>query len=254
VVQALVSGGYVRTYRVHLPPQTAAGRALPVILNFHALASNGFVQEGLSGLVPLADREGLIVVSPDGLGAPTGWNALMNADSGVDDVQFVADLIARLKQDYCVDTRAVYATGFSNGAMLAARVGCRLSHMIAAIVPVAGVYAPPSSEICLRPVPILAIHGMHDTVVPFDGGLIIGTVPYEGARQAVKTWAGRNPRCEQAVDRTVLSPGVALESYRACSPSEVGLLVLENVGHAPPDETSSPELMWSFMRRHQLPR
>jgi polyhydroxybutyrate depolymerase len=50
----------------------------------------------------------------------------------VDDVQFARDLIATLKQDYCVDPGRIYATGRSNGAFIASRLACGASGEIAA--------------------------------------------------------------------------------------------------------------------------
>jgi polyhydroxybutyrate depolymerase len=248
LVGSLTSGGILRTYRLHMPVTAQQGVPTPVVLNFHALASNGQIQEDLSGLRPLSDREGFILVSPDGAGSPSGWNALLNESSGIDDVAFVNDLIDELQRNYCVDVRRVYATGFSSGGMMASRLGCELGSRIAAVAPVAGVYAP--EELCAGVSPMLAIHGTGDTVVPFDGGLTVG-VPYPGARAALAQWAGRISHCYGPVTSVGVGPRLILEKYSGCG-AETSLLVVEGLGHAPPDGAIA-DYMWSFLQSKKLP-
>jgi polyhydroxybutyrate depolymerase len=243
----VVSGGLVRTYRLHMPATVRKGEPAALVLNFHALAANGTIQEELSGLRAISDREGFILVSPDAQGTPSGWNALLNASSGVDDVRFVADLLAQLSQDYCVDVRRVYATGFSSGGMLASRLGCQLGTRFAAVAPVAGIYAP--EDLCIGVSPMLAIHGTRDTVVPFSGGTAVG-VPYPGARAAVAQWAGRIARCFGGVVSTPLGPGLTLEEYTGCGSQYTGLLVVDGLGHAPPN--GDAEYIWAFFKRFKL--
>lgn len=52
-------------------------------------------------------------------------------------------MLDALGREPCVDARRVYATGLSNGGVMAHRPGCELSDRIAAIAPVAGRTAPP---------------------------------------------------------------------------------------------------------------
>jgi len=54
------SGGRTRSYRLYMPSSIEKGRRVPVVLNFHALAADGTIQENLSGLRPIADRERFI--------------------------------------------------------------------------------------------------------------------------------------------------------------------------------------------------
>ena len=248
LVGSITSGGLVRTYRLHMPATVQQGVPAPLVLDFHALASNGKIQEDLSGLRPISDREGFILVSPDGAGSPSGWNALLNATSGIDDVQFVSDLIDELTRNYCVNVRRIYATGFSSGGMMASRLGCELASRIAAVAPVAGVYAP--EDLCVGVAPLLAIHGTGDTVVPFDGGLTVG-VPYPGARQALAQWAGRISHCYGDVKSTSQGPNLVLEQYTGCG-AETSLLVVHGLGHAPPNGATA-EYLWGFLQSKMLP-
>lgn len=248
LVAAMTSGGLERSYRLHLPETVRQGQPVPLVINLHALASSGAIQEELSGMRPISDREGFILVSPDGLGEPRGWNAFLNETSNVDDVQFISDLIDELEQNYCIDTRRIYVTGFSSGAMLASRVGCRLGTRVAAVAPVAGVYAP--TDHCVGVAPMLAIHGTMDTVVPFAGGMAVGAA-YPGARAAVDEWAGRIARCSAGVRQTPIGAGLTLEEHLGCGNQPASLLIIEGLGHAPPNGATA-EFIWSFFESHKL--
>ncbi|MCA9830961.1 MAG: PHB depolymerase family esterase [Dehalococcoidia bacterium] len=248
-VRSLASAGRSRSYRVYLPTTSKPGIRLPVVIDFHALASNGQLQESLTGFRALAESEGFILVHPDGVGTPSGWNALLNTTSGIDDVQFTSDLLDDLLRDYCVDARRIYATGFSNGAMLASRIGCQLGSRVAAIAPVAGFYTPDDN--CVGVAPVLAIHGTNDDVVPFAGGLTVG-VPYPGVEESLKQWAGTVAHCSGAESSYYIGPGLRLESYEGCGRELSSLLIVEGLGHAPPTGAVA-EYIWSFFKQQQLP-
>ena len=58
--------GLTRSYRLHVPPAAAAGRALPLVLNLHGATQNGQLQEIQSGMDASSDRDGYLVAYPDG--------------------------------------------------------------------------------------------------------------------------------------------------------------------------------------------
>src|SRR6185436_10577421 len=84
--------------------------------------------EQISQMTPVSDKHGFIVVYPQGLG--NSWNAGSccgtAASSKVDDLKFVSDLIDKLKTEYCVDPKRVFASGLSNGGMLSHRLACEM--------------------------------------------------------------------------------------------------------------------------------
>lgn len=47
-------------------------------------------------------------------------------------------MLAKVSEDLCVDEKMTYASGFSNGAMMAYQVAISLPHIFAAIAPVEG--------------------------------------------------------------------------------------------------------------------
>jgi polyhydroxybutyrate depolymerase len=118
----------------------------------------------------VAAREGFVTLAPDG--TSRAWNAGSCCGpperDGVDDEGFVLAAIGRVTAEHDIDPARVYATGLSNGGMMAYRLACRAPEVFAAIAPVgcSSVWAPgPRASVSL-----LHIHGLRDEFVPFEGG------------------------------------------------------------------------------------
>jgi len=176
--RSLQVAGQSRTFIVRLPPRYAERGPLPVVLAFHGGGGNASGFKAYAGLDAVADREGFVVVYPDGSGRfgrrLLTWNAGTCCgyarDSGVDDVGFAVALLRELARELPLDATRVYATGHSNGAMMAYRLAVEASERIAAIAPVAGMMVsdrfPPG-----RPVPVLHIHSVDDPRALYAGGV-----------------------------------------------------------------------------------
>jgi polyhydroxybutyrate depolymerase len=170
--------GRSRNYLVHVPKTENRGRPLPVVMAFHGGGGEAEGFKAYAGLDAVADREGVLVVYPNGSGLLPRrlltWNAgeccgyAMN--NRVNDVGFAIAVLEDLARRTTVDQRRIYATGHSNGAMMAYRLGAERADRIAAIAPVAGAYdldrfAP------ARPVAVLHIHSVDDPRALYAGGL-----------------------------------------------------------------------------------
>ncbi len=173
-----IPGGYAsagRTAIVHVP--SGASTPAPVVLIFHGGGSSAAGARYQTGFNVTSDANGFIAVYPNGTGTNPGqlsWNAVTccppATTQNVNDVQFVQDLITYLGTLYTIDTTKVYATGFSNGAMLCHLLGRRLAGTIAAIAPVSGDingYTPTPSQ----GVRVLDIQGGADGYCPAPGGI-----------------------------------------------------------------------------------
>jgi polyhydroxybutyrate depolymerase len=124
----LVVSGVPREYRLHAPPSYDPSQKLPLVLAFHCMPCEPADIEEMSKLSAKADEENFIVVYPDGKGR--------RFTSGDDD--FVESLLDEVESTWGTDPRRVYATGISNGASMAFRVGADLPGRFAAIAPVSG--------------------------------------------------------------------------------------------------------------------
>lgn len=180
IYDSLFYGGKWRTFMVHLPTGYSPIQRYPVVLAFHGGGLLGYQSiQFQSGLNQKSDSAGFILIYPEGLkifGNRT-WNAggccAPSTTQNVDDVGFVDALLNDLFSGRLVDTTRVYATGFSNGALLCYRLANQLTHRLAAIAPVAGdlVFYPWNPS---RAIPIVSFHSYQDQNVKYQGGVTIG--------------------------------------------------------------------------------
>ena len=85
-----------------------------------------------------------------------------------------SSLLNNLFANRPIDTTRVYATGFSNGALLCYRLANQLTNRFAAIAPVAGdlMYYPWNPS---RAIPIISFHSYQYQNVKYFGGVTVGS-------------------------------------------------------------------------------
>lgn len=215
---SLFSSGHKRKGILHLPPFKSSNvvgvRTIPLVASLHTLAENDKLEEKLSNMDGLADKEGFAVVYPNGLldgnvegfmplGVGKSWNGgtccpKACADK-TDDVQFMRDLIKQLSganglianisnHALEVDNTRVYAAGASNGAFMVNRIGCQAPGLFAAIAPLSGPigngkiapwgkskrWGSDPYDCQTAVVPTLYFHGTADPLVPWNGSTDLG--------------------------------------------------------------------------------
>ena len=164
-------GGRTRTWRVHVPPGYDPANPTALILNLHGYTSNGAQQVFFSNMNPTADARGFIVVYPDGY--ENSWNAGaccgLAASEGIDDVAFLVALVDEVAALLCIDRERVFAAGMSNGGYMSYRLACEAADVFAGFAPVAGGLGI-AACVPSRPVPLIAYHGLDDSMVPYSMG------------------------------------------------------------------------------------
>ena len=176
----LLVDGVQRLFAVHVPPGYEPGSPVPLVFNLHGRTRNMIHQEELSRMNGKADEEGFVVVNPQALDDPPTWWGPIPGEVGQPDLDFFRELLAYLQQQISIDPDRIYATGLSNGGTMAYRLGCDMSHVFAAIAPVAGGHV--AHDLCqpAHPVSVLVIHGTEDPIIPFEG--------QPGDSPPVETW------------------------------------------------------------------
>jgi polyhydroxybutyrate depolymerase len=284
-------GGRTRHFLVHVPPRAAAGAPLPLLLAFHGGGGNARGFRDYAGLDAVADREGFAVVYPDGTGRFARrlltWNAGgccgYAMQQGVDDVAFARALVALLARELPLDGARVWATGHSNGGMMAHRLAAEASDLVAAVVPVAGV-TPLAAFAPEHPVAVLHLHSVDDPRALYAGGLgppfpLTGLRSlHESVEAQLARWARRNGCASQPreVERRSAPAGrpdaghtaVRLDWGPCASGREVAPWRLAGAGHGWPGgrpalperwvgpETavvSAAEEIWAFVSRFSRP-
>lgn len=220
---------------------------------------------------PAADKNGFIVVYPEGTGfGPKSWQMDgSETPSRMPDVIFVSKLIDKLETSYNIDRRRIYANGMSNGGGMTFVLSCTPSNRIAAVGLVsAGL--DPGWGWCTdhRPVPVIAFHGTADPVCPYKGGyskLAGGSFPSVPGFMA--TWSRRNRCAPNPVESTVTA-GVTRSEYTHCADdADVVLYTIEGEGHQWPGgrrvsaewmlgryshSIDATGQMWAFFAQHPL--
>ena len=254
-------GGLSRTYLLHLPAKYDGKTKLPLVLVLHGATQSPESAEKMSAMSAKADQENFIAVYPRGTGQLPTWNAghccAYAMEHQIDDVGFLSALMERLEKENNVDSRRVYVTGISNGAMMSYRLACELSGRIAAISPVEGSQNPvckPTSRVS-----VIVFHGTADRLVPFDGG----TTPFQlGSKRSdtsvsstVAFWVAQNG-CAARPQHTESSE-VHVDKYSGCMDgTAVELYAIQGGRHMWPGLTISgnhvpaTDLMWSFFAAH----
>ena len=228
--------GTDRTYRLHVPPGLASGSAVPLLVALHGGGGSGAQFASASGFDAVADREGFVVVYPNGTGTIPTWNAGLccgaAARDDVDDVAFISTLVEELAADLPIDPAKVVLTGHSNGSTMSYRLACELADDIVAI----GVQAAPLTyEGCSpsRPVSVLHVHGANDANVPIDGGVGSGVsgVDWPSVREGLDVMATA-AGCAAEPDE-VVADGTTRTTWQGCAPATaVESIVVDQGAHA----------------------
>jgi polyhydroxybutyrate depolymerase len=167
---AITVDGRDREYRVYRPAALPDGEPVPLVVMLHGGFGSADQAERAYGWDAMADREGFVVAYPDGLGrawAVGGGCCGRSGSTGVDDVSFVEAVVAAVADGVPIDPARVYATGISNGGMLAYRLACD-STVFAAIGPDSATLLGSCND--PAPISVIHLHGTADTRIRYDGG------------------------------------------------------------------------------------
>lgn len=277
-------GGRTRSYIAHVPPAVRDAGARALLVAFHGGGGHASQFQADAGLDRLADREGFVVVYPNGTGRLARRLLTFNAGKdccgyahaeAVDDVGFAAAVMADVATRTRIDRRRVYATGHSNGAIMAYRLAAERADLVAAIAPVAGAMSVDTFRPS-RPVAVLHMHSVDDPRALYGGGL---GPPFPGTNQriahapvarSIDQWMDINgcrntPHVE--AHHEAGSERADKLSYGPCSSGfDVVHWRLEGAGHGWPGAPASPlarwigppvtvlnaaEEIWRFVRRYQ---
>lgn len=269
-------GGRTRTYQLQLPPgYYERSEAIPLVIALHGTGGSGAQFEYDYRFTEKANSAGFAVVYPDGVRSdgPLGirtWNAGTCCDYAteqqIDDVGFTGSLLDRLLAGYRIDPRRVYATGMSNGGMMAYRLACELPHRIAAIAAVSCSMMVNDDCTPIRSVPVLHIHSVQDVKIPYYGGTGIGGYYFPPVDSVLNGWALRNA-CT-SMPRVVVDNGrYRLTEWSFCRDNAIIQCYLtQDGGHAWPgglksrphaDQPSTAlyanDVIWDFFTRFSLP-
>jgi polyhydroxybutyrate depolymerase len=266
--------GVTRTYFVYLPSGYDGNEDLPLVINLHGFGSNATEQAVYSRYNNLADFNNFIVAYPEGLiatlpdlGTAQHWNAYF--ETGVEDVEFLNQMIDIIWNEYSVNLSRIYATGMSNGGFMSYTLACELNDRIAAISSVTGSMVRLGLERCNTeyPVPVLQFHGTEDQIVPIEGNELIASID-----EVIDFWReGNGCAGEGTVDNiddtdTDDNSTVVRTSYNDCLNSSVIYYRVDGGGHTWPGafiqepqlgetngDINASSITWEFFSQYEHP-
>jgi polyhydroxybutyrate depolymerase len=279
------AAGEAGSYIVEGPSDENAAHPLPLIVDLHGYSETAVIQAEFTKLGTYGDANGFVTVTPQVNEQVQHWITT----PGSSDQKFLIALVEHVENSLCVDSKAVYVAGYSNGAFMASALACSDASRIAAVATVAGIEATSSCHPSRR-VPVIAFHGTADPFVPYKGGIgpaakklpapngsgTIGSnlnskvdqgiqqndlpIPEEEAR-----WAARNG-CSKSPKTSTVANGVTLIAYGCPDNATVELYREDGDGHiwagseamvaiasAVGKTTfaiSANQLMWKFFEHH----
>jgi len=269
-----------REYLVYVPEvEEAPADGLPVVLAFHGGGSHARQMVEFTGLNQTADKHGFAVVYPNGAGrlprvrSFNGGNCCGYAQRrDIDDVKFTQAVIDDVQQVVDVDATRIYATGMSNGAIMAYRVADEMAASIAAIAPVAG---PIGTETCSpsRPVPVCHFHGTEDEFAAYAGGpgkRSLSRTDFYSVEHTLAQWVKANgcrPKARITRLENKVDDGTSVTKYEYLNEAGEALVVhyqIHGGGHTWPGQKpklrflgkstgnlDANEAMWAFFQRHR---
>ncbi len=278
--KTLAVNGTERSYYEYRPASFRAGAPLLLILHGGG-KGDGTTPAKYLGFNKLADQHGFLAIYPNGLNEywhdGRGYTHRGENQGDVDDVGYIEQLVDHLIESEKVDASRIYLTGVSNGGMMTLRLGCELSHTLAAIAPV--VANLPAKLDCqpTNSLPVVLINGTKDPLVPYNGGQVrflrrtMGEVI--STQSTINFWAQHNG-CDSTatteklpdIDRRDGSTVNVSRYSNAQNSCHVALYTVEGGGHSLPgsDTPNRPrisgrknmdfdgaEVIWNFVSQHR---
>lgn len=232
--QGIKVDGEMRRFTMYVPESTTSSRAIPLVLNFHGSGITALEQMFYTEMNKTAEKQGFIVVYPQGKN--NDWNVGfdMDYDTGSNDVAFIDLLIKKIQKKYKIDSSAIFATGFSRGGFFIHRLVAELPNTLAAI---ATIGAPLPNEVLKRHpnqknIAVLLAHGDSDEVVNYNGKFFA----YQSMNETVDYYINQNKSNKKPIS-IIINPekdetSVVIKKYKGAKP--IVKIQIKNGGHTWP--------------------
>ena len=146
---------------LYVPPSYDGQHAAPLAAMLHG--AGGDAQHGMSLLQPLADAQGLLLLSPPSRGGT--WDIIEEERFGTD-VLFISAALQQVFDEYAIDTNRLAIGGFSDGASYALSLGLINGDLFTHVLAFSpGFYVAPEPK--GKPVVFIS-HGTHDHILPIQ--------------------------------------------------------------------------------------
>mgnify|MGYP001238304548 CR=1 FL=1 len=257
-IQSFSHNNVNRTYSIYFPSSYNGTVALPLIFNFHGFGGNITEYKTYASMEALAERENFILVYPQGTltNGYTHWNPSLPSPtnkSNADDLGFIESLIQNLSNNYAIDSKRIYACGYSNGGMMSFGLANHKSNLFAAVASLSG--AMLETQISPdHPMPVLILHGTSDGVLPY-----YGNNDYNSVETTLNFWVNFNKTDSLPNSNVVSSNGITVQ-YDFYGNGDNGVSVehykINNGNHEwfnlNFNGKNTDELIWEFFSKYDI--
>jgi len=256
--QSMVHDDLEREYLIFVPDSYNQSLATPMMLNFHGFAGTASDYMRYADMRSVAESENFILVYPQGSCSDglSHWNPCPRGGenkSSADDLGFIQAMINDISTQYNVDQERIYATGYSNGGMMAYGLANHKSDLIAAVACVSGIMLDCFGSIS-HSMPILHLHGTSDNELPYNGNS-----DYPSVQSILEYWIGFNNTSINPTSRIDNSGTIPIEQYiYDQGDNSVSVEHLKYIGgeHVWFENTfqgySTGELIWNFVSKYDI--
>ena len=233
--------GLARSYIVVRPDPVITDAPALILMHAHGITPQTMANLARAGR--LAHDYGVWVYLPQGENGK--WNEDPSSSSTIDDVGFISKMLDDAISRDKIDSKRVYAAGYSAGGFMAERLACQLSNRIVGFVAVAATLrnsmATAAQCAPTHAMPVAFMDGTSDLVVPYKGEPSV-----QSAAAATAFWAVKNS-CAATQTSTVTLPQqakdgttVALTRFTQCpAAAATALYTINGGGHTWPDSPYS---------------
>ena len=255
-----------RYYFIYVPDNLDNEKSIPILFALHGYGSTARNHFSYTNYMPIADANNFIVVYPQGFpmnttlaSSSSHWNVGgWTVGSNVKDVEFMETVIDLVQKKISVDPTRIYSSGMSNGGFMSYHLACNLSNKIAAIVSVTGSMTPETYSSCSpsHPTPVLQIHGLLDTTVPYNGLSFMESIP-----KVMQYWSEYNSCSTEPEESSIINIEedyvINIDEYKNCLNNvDVKLILHSSMGHTWPRENSyginASTEVWNFVSQFDL--
>ncbi len=154
--RTIMTGGQTGTFNVHLPAGYNATTPMPLGFGFHGHGNPACGPTG-GECQGFADLKAVTVFMKS---FTDGWET--PAATLEQNVTFYNDVLALMKNEYCIDENHIFIAGVSSGGQFVEILACRYGDTLYQVTPVSASVVGSATMNCKGTPPILVIHGVTD--------------------------------------------------------------------------------------------
>lgn len=272
-----------RRYGIYIPTNYSKNNLYPIVFLFHGGGGNALQFESTINYTNLAEKEKIILIYPQGSGYLSKeklltYNANFCCGSSlqrdINETKFILKIIEEINSTYSINSKKIYATGFSNGAIMSHQIGIELSNIFTAIAPVSsqiGGQATSNSNFWTpkknptNKISVLIINGLEDENVPYFGGKpITKTHVYQwnSTNDSMNYWTNAN-NCKNTSSIININNLATKTTFCNNQTYSVELITIKDGTHSwpggkesregaaiPSQAISATNVTWEFFKKH----